>query len=72
MTTTASAASVSPSSTRVSRTERLTPDRLSAVSAQTAATAASRTCAGAQYDAKVSAIAAQLAVLPTTKAQPAR
>ncbi len=48
------------------------PRRFTAVTATTASTATSRACPGQRYAPMVSAIAAQLAVLPITKPQPAR
>ena len=48
------------------------PRRFTAVTASTAATATSRAWPGHRYAPMVSAIAAQLAVLPTTNPQPAR
>ena len=49
-----------------------TPRRFTAVSATTAPIASGRAKFGAVYSPKVRAIAAQLAVLPITKPQPAR
>ena len=48
------------------------PRTFTAVSATTAATATAWAYAGQRYTPTVSAIAAQDAVLPTTKLQPAR
>ncbi len=69
-----SAASVSASSTRVTVAVRVTPRRLTPVSTSTARAAAARSThsgPSSAYAAKVSAIVAQDAVLPTTKPQPA-
>jgi hypothetical protein len=51
---------------RVARAVRWMPRRFSAVTATTAATASGRAACGQAYAPKVRAIAAQLAVLPTT------
>lgn len=56
---------------RVNHAALVTPARFTAASTITAATAAGRGWAGHAYAPKVSAMAAQLAVLPMTKPQPA-
>src|SRR3954447_14123322 len=71
-TTPVSVTSATASSTRVIVTVRVNPPRFTAAIISTAAMASTRAWSGERYAPTVSAIAAQDAVLPTTKPQPAR
>ena len=72
VTTVANEANTIATITRVSQAVFCTPIRLTAVNATTAPTASGRAWSSDTYAPNVSAIAAQLAVFPTTNAQPAR
>ena len=71
-TNTARTASTIPTSAFDAAAVRCTPSTDSIVSASTAAAATRPACPGQRYRPAVRAIAAQDAVLPTTKPQPAR
>src|SRR5688572_1798393 len=71
-TATASVSSTTTTMTRVTWAVRVMPNQFTAARAATATIATGRSQpGGAAYAPKVSAIAAQLASLPTTKPQPA-